>query len=31
MSTKETDLYADINLTKSFLAICTPKGDAISM
>ena len=25
MSTKETDLYADYNLTKTFIAICTPK------
>ena len=25
MSTKETDLYADNNLTKIFIAICTPK------
>ena len=25
MSTKETDLYADNNLTKTFIAICTPK------
>ena len=25
MSTKETDLYADNNLTKTFIAIYTPK------
>ena len=25
MSTNETDLYADNNLTKTFIAICTPK------
>ena len=25
MSRKETDLYADNNLTKTFIAICTPK------
>ena len=25
MSTKETDLSADNNLTKTFTAICTPK------
>ena len=25
MFTNETDLYADNNLTKTFIAICTPK------
>ena len=25
MSAKETDLYAEYNLTKVFIAICTPK------
>ena len=25
MSVKQTDLYADNNLSKTFIAICTPK------
>ena len=31
MSTNETDLYAGNNLTKTFIAICTPKRWCESM
>ena len=31
MSTKEWDLYTNNNFTKTFIATCTPKNDAMTI